>query len=149
MAVAGGESGPLSGFVTAPAKPNSEFQVSAVVLSLVPSANICAFAVWHRAFAAALDSHTLVSWSQIRLVMISKTRQLGQCRNDVNELGLRASSWPWAQRGSIGRNVNSVAAPCQYSGSQIEAAVFTWTPIKSSLKFHGRHAETEVDSCNC
>lgn len=68
---AGGSAGPPSGFVTVPGKPSMVFHVSAVDLSRVPRARICAWTLLQRVLAAALALHTLVSWSQIRLVMMS------------------------------------------------------------------------------
>lgn len=69
--LAGGLSAPPSGSVTAPANPSNEFHVSAVSLFLVPNARIWDFASKHSALAASLASQTLVSWSQMRFVMMS------------------------------------------------------------------------------
>lgn len=71
LILAGGWAGPPLGLVTVPGNPSSVFHVSAVPLLRVPSARICACASLHRAFAAALAWQTLVSWSQILLVMMS------------------------------------------------------------------------------
>jgi hypothetical protein len=71
LILAGGSAGPPLGLVTVPGKPSKVFHVSAVLLSRVPSARIWACALLHRVFAAALAWQTLVSWSQILLVMMS------------------------------------------------------------------------------
>lgn len=71
LILAGGEAGPPLGLVTVPGNPSNVFHVSAVVLSRVPSAKIWACASLHSVFAAALAWQTLVSWSQILLVMMS------------------------------------------------------------------------------
>ena len=94
LAEAAGSAGPPSGFVTVPAKPKAVFHASAVFLSRVPRALICALAAAHAVLAAWFASHTFVSWSHMRLVMM---------------LGLSASCCPWAARGSIIWKVNSVA----------------------------------------
>jgi hypothetical protein len=65
-----------------------------VALSRVPSVAICALAVRQAALAAALASHTLVSWSQTRFVMM---------------LGFSASSWPLPASLSMSWKVNSLA----------------------------------------
>ena len=91
---AAGSTGPPSGFVTVPAKPKAVFHASAVLLSRVPRALICALAAAHAVLAAPFASQTFVSWSHMRLVMM---------------LGFSASCCPRAARGSIIWKVNSVA----------------------------------------
>lgn len=77
-----------------PAKPSAVFHASAVLASLVPSTEICAFAAWHAVLAAAFALHTFVSWSQMRFVMM---------------FGFKASSWPLLTSGSWAWKVNSVS----------------------------------------
>lgn len=77
-----------------PAKPRAVFQVSATVTSLTVNAEICVLACWQAVFAAALAWQTLVSWSQIRFVMM---------------FGFKASSCPLLTRGSMAWKVNSVS----------------------------------------
>lgn len=85
--------GALSGLVLVPAKPSCVFHASAVVTFFGPPPRSAL--AWRQAvFAAALASQTLVSWSQMRFMMIS---------------GLRASSWPLLTSGSMAWKVNSVS----------------------------------------
>ena len=99
------------------------------MISFVPSAEICACALAHVAFAAALAPQKLVSESQILLVMISA---------DVSFIPDHVGRLTWIERFLLDSNDGRIL--------RLESKFVGRTSTETTLKLYRRVASAEVVS---